>query len=606
MRRDNIRNIAVVAHVDHGKTTLVDGFLEEANFFGRKGHEEAFMDQNPLERERGITILAKNVSFEWKDIKINLIDTPGHADFAGEVERVLSMADGCFLLVDAAEGPMPQTKFVLRKALDHDLKPLVVINKIDRPDARPTEVLDEVFQLFIDLGADDEQLDFPILYASGKDRVASYDHENLGDNLVPLMDAMIEKIPGPEVEPEKPLQVQITNFLFDQFVGRVGIGRLVRGSVHERQQVSVVKRDGSIQKAQAKQVQIFDGLSRKDVESADAGEIVALVGIEDIDIGDTVADLEHPEALPPVPIDEPTITMEFRINDSPFAGQEGEFVTSRQVRARLEKAAESDVALFVETGDNADNFKVKGRGTLHLGILVENMRREGYEFAVGAPEVILHINDGQKEEPFEEAVADVPAEHAGKIIELLGGRQGQMTHMESHGTRSVVHFEIPSRGLIGMRTRILTATQGEAIFSHRFIDYRAMAGEVPGRPRGALCASNAGKVTSFALDGLTDRGTFFSKSGDPIYVGQIVGEHCKENDILINAARTKQLNNIRSSTKESFTKLKSTREMSLEEALEWIEQDELVEVTPRDFRIRKRELDENARKRTKKAMSAAK
>ncbi|MEE9311144.1 MAG: translational GTPase TypA [Planctomycetota bacterium] len=604
MRRNDIRNIAVVAHVDHGKTTLVDGFLEAANFFGRKGHQEAFMDSNPLERERGITILAKNVSFTWKDTKINLIDTPGHADFAGEVERVLSMADGCFLLVDAAEGPMPQTKFVLRKALSHNLKPLVVINKIDRPDARPIEVLDEVFQLFIDLGADDEQLDFPIIYASGKNQISGYEHDNLGDDLIPLMDAMVEKIPGPDVEPDMPTQVQVTSFVFDQFVGRVGIGRMVRGNIASRQQVTVFKRDGSMVKAQVKQVQIFDGLSRKDVESADAGEIVALIGLEGIDIGDTVADLENPEALPPVPIDEPTITMEFKINDSPFGGQEGEFVTSRQVRDRLEKAAECDVALFVNTGESADSFMVSGRGTLHLGILVETMRREGYEFAVGAPEVILHLNDGVKEEPYEEAVADVPAEHAGKIIELLGGRQGMMTHMESHGNRSVVHFEIPSRGLIGMRTRILTATQGEAIFSHRFIDYRPMAGEVPGRPRGAMCASNAGKVTAFALDGLTDRGTFFSQAGDPVYVGMIVGEHCKENDILINPARAKQLNNIRSSTKEAFTKLKSTREMSLEESLEWIESDELVEVTPVAYRIRKRLLDEGARKRSKKSKTA--
>ncbi|MCA8918976.1 MAG: translational GTPase TypA [Planctomycetes bacterium] len=606
MRREDIRNIAVVAHVDHGKTTLVDGFLEEANFFGHKSeHEEAFMDSNPLERERGITILAKNVSFNWRGVKVNLIDTPGHADFAGEVERVLSMADGCFLLVDAAEGPMPQTKFVLTKALAHNLKPLVVINKIDRPDGRPLEVLDEVFQLFIDLGADDEQLDFPVIYASGRNRVASFDAENLGENLVPLMDAMIDRIPGPEVQPDKPFQVQITNFLFDQFVGRVGIGRIMRGTLAVREQVVVINREGEVRKAQAKQLQVFEGLKRVDVEQVKAGDIVAIVGLDNIDIGDTVAHVDHPEALPPVPIDEPTITMEFRVNDSPFAGQEGEFVTSRQLRDRLERAAEADVALGVNTEGAADSFMVAGRGTLHLGILVENMRREGYEFAIGAPEVILHEVNGHKEEPWEDAVIDVPATHAGKVIELLGSRQGMMTHMENHGQRTVIHFEVPSRGLIGMRTRILTATQGEAIFSHRFREYKRMAGEITHRVRGAMIATDAGRVTSFALDGLNDRGEFFAKVGDPAYVGQVVGEHCRDGDINVNACRTKQLNNIRSSTKESFTKLKSSREMSLEEAMEWIEPDEMVEVTPKAFRIRKRELNESLRKRAKKAATAS-
>jgi GTP-binding protein len=601
MRREDIRNIAVVAHVDHGKTTLVDGFLEAANFFGHKSeHAEAFMDSNPLERERGITILAKNVSFIWRGVKVNLIDTPGHADFAGEVERVLSMADGCFLLVDAAEGPMPQTKFVLRKALSHNLKPLVVVNKIDRPDARPLEVLDEVFQLFIDLGADDAQLDFPVIYASGKDKVASLDPSKRGENLIPLMDAMIDRIPGPEVQPDKPFQVQITNFLFDQFVGRVGVGRIMRGTLRVKDPVAIVKREGTVHRGQAKQVQVFDGLARVDVDEVRAGDIVAIIGLEDIDIGDTVSDAEHPEALPPVPIDEPTITMEFRVNDSPFAGQEGEFVTSRQVRDRLERAAEADVALHVNTGDAADNFKVKGRGTLHLGILVENMRREGYEFAVGAPEVILHEVDGHKEEPWEDAVIDVPQQHSGKVIELLGSRQGLLTHMENHGPRTVIHFEVPSRGLIGMRTRILTATQGEAIFSHRFREYRRMAGDIPRRIRGAIINMEAGRVTEYALANLHDRGDFFVEPAEPAYVGQVVGENCREDDIVANVCRQKHLTNIRSSTKEAFTRLKTRRDMSLEEAMEWIETDELVEVTPKAYRIRKRLLDENARKRAKK------
>jgi len=604
MRRNDIRNLAVIAHVDHGKTTLVDGFLELANFFGHKtDHAEAFMDSNPLERERGITILAKNVSFKWKGIKVNLIDTPGHADFAGEVERVLSMADGCFLLVDAAEGPMPQTKFVLRKALEHNLKPLVVINKIDRPDARAVEVLDLVFQMFIDLGADDEQLDFPVLYASGRQRIASDDPVVPGKDLVPLMDAMINRIPGPEVEPEKPFQVQITNFVYDQFVGRVGIGRIMRGTLKVKDPVVIIKRDGAQMKAVAKQLQVFDGLSRKDVPTVKAGDIVAIVGLEGIDIGDTVADPEHPDALPPVPIDQPTITMEFRLNDSPFAGQDGQFVTSRQIRDRLERAAEADVALKVQTDLAADSFMVQGRGTLHLGVLVENMRREGYEFAIGAPEVIIREENGVKTEPFEEAVVDVPAEHSGRVIELLGGRAGQLINMENHGTRSVMHFSVPSRGLIGMRTKVLTATQGEAIFTHRFVEYRPMAGAIPRRNRGALIATDSGKVTTYALEYLGDRGDFFVETGDQSYVGEVVGENCRENDIGVNVCRTKALNNIRSSTKEAFVKLKTKRDMSLEAAMEWIEPDELVEVTPKLFRLRKRMLDENARKRAARAES---
>jgi GTP-binding protein len=601
MRRTDIRNIAVIAHVDHGKTTLVDGLLEAANFFGHKEHEDAFLDQNPLERERGITILAKNVAFQWKGVKINLIDTPGHADFAGEVERVLSMADGCFLLVDAAEGPMPQTKFVLRRALQHNLKPLVVINKMDRQDARAEAVLDEVFQLFIDLGANDEQLDFPVLYASGVARWASLDPSTPGENLVPVMDAMLDKIPGPEVEPEKPFQVQITNFLYDEYVGRVGIGRIMRGTLRTRDPVTVLKRDGKAVSRVAKQVQVFRGLSRVDVPEAGAGEIVAVVGIDGVDIGDTLADPEHLDPLPPVPIDEPTVAMEFRVNDSPMAGLEGDYVTSRQVRDRLERAAESDVALHVETGDQAESFNVKGRGTLHLGILVENMRREGFEFAIGAPIVIFRDTPEGRQEPWEEAVADVPQEHAGKVIELLGARQGQLAGMENHGPRSVLRFEVPSRGLIGMRTRILTATGGEAIFSHRFVEYRDAAGDIPRRSRGALIATDPGAVTSYALDNLTDRGEFFVDAGDQVYVGQVVGEHCREGDLSVNICRQKHLTNIRSSTKESFTKLKSRRAMSLEEAMEWIETDELVEVTPRNWRIRKRLLDENARKRAKKA-----
>ncbi|HRJ78962.1 MAG: GTP-binding protein TypA/BipA [Planctomycetes bacterium] len=603
MRRNDIRNVAVIAHVDHGKTTLVDGFLEAANFFGRKtDHAEAFLDMNPLERERGITILAKNVSFVWRDVKINLIDTPGHADFAGEVERVLSMADGCFLLVDAAEGPLPQTKFVLRKALARHLKPFVVINKIDRPDARPREVLDSVFQLFMDLHATDEQLDFPIIYASGRQRISTLDLSKPGTDLRPLLDAMIDQLPGPEVEPDRPFQVQITNILYDQFVGRVGIGRIMRGKLRARQAVVSLKRDGSRVTGQAKQVQVFEGLKRVDVAEVSAGDIVAIVGLENVEIGDTVADPEHPEALPPVPIDEPTISMEFCVNDSPFAGQEGEYPTGRQVRERLLRAAEADVALKVDIeAGAADHFTVKGRGTLHLGILIENMRREGYEFAVGAPEVILHEENGVKLEPWEEAVADVPDQLSGRVIELLGSRQAQMTHMETHQGRTVIHFDVPSRGLIGMRTKVLTATQGEAVFTHRFTGYREAAGDIPRRSRGAMVATDHGQVTTYALLNLFDRGDFVVEPGDNVYAGQVVGEHCKEGDIGVNVCRMKELTNVRSSNKEATVRIKGKRDMSLEDALEWIEPDELVEVTPKSFRVRKRELNETARKRAKKA-----
>ena len=603
MRRTDIRNVAVIAHVDHGKTTLVDGFLEAANFFGRKtDHAEAFMDMNPLERERGITILAKNVSFVWRGVKINLIDTPGHADFAGEVERVLSMAEGCFLLVDAAEGPLPQTKFVLRKALQRGLKPLVVINKIDRPDARPVEVLDSVFQLFIDLHATDAQLDFPVIYASGRQRISTVDLAVPGTDLRPLLDAMIDMLPGPEVEPEKPFQVQITNILYDQFVGRVGIGRIMRGTLRTRQPVVSIKRDGSLKTAQAKQVQVFDGLKRVDVNEVAAGDIVAIVGLDNVEIGDTIADVEHPEALPPVPIDEPTIGMQFNVNDSPMAGLEGQYPTSRQIRERLQLAAEADVALRVAIPEgSADNFQVMGRGTLHLGILIENMRREGYEFSVKAPEVLYHEVNGKTLEPWEEAVADVPDHLAGRVIELLGARCAQMTHMETHKGRTVIHFDVPSRGLIGMRTKVLTATQGEAVFTHRFVEYREVAGYIPRRTRGAMCATAGGAVTQYALLNLFDRGEFFVEPGDEIYDGQVIGEHCKEGDIAVNASKMKELTNVRSSNKEATVRIKAKRDMSLEDAMEWIEPDELVEVTPKNFRIRKRELNETVRKRTRKA-----
>jgi len=591
--------MAIIAHVDHGKTTLVDGFLEISKLVD-EGYQTAFLDSNPLERERGITILAKNVAVNYKGTKINLIDTPGHADFGGEVERVLKMADGVMLLVDAAEGPMPQTKFVLAKALSLKLKPIVVLNKIDRPDARPETVVQMIYDLFIDLGADDNQIEFPVYYASGRDRLCGDSPDKLEKGLEPLLDAMIDAVPGPEVEPDSPLQLMITNFQFDEFVGRIGIGRIVAGTAHNRMPIVVHKMlTGEEIKGTIKRLEVFDGLGRREVESVQAGDIVAIVGIDRVDIGDTVCDPENVVPLPAITIDEPTVNMEFSVNSSPFAGREGKFVTSRQISDRLAKAAEADVALRVGKGDSAEVFRVSGRGVLHLGILIENMRREGYEFAVSSPQVIIREIDGVKSEPVETVVVDLPSEMSGKAIELLGNARGELTTMENIGTRTTLQFRIPSRGLMGMRTRILTATQGEAIFTHRFDAYEPHKGDMPGRPRGAIIATEGGQATAYALTNLSDRGTFFVKPTDPVYEGMVIGEHCRDDDIIANISREKALTNVRSSTKEATTTLKAPRQMSLEEALEWIANDELLEVTPVQFRIRKRALKPHERKRAK-------
>ncbi len=596
-RRDDIRNIAIIAHVDHGKTTLVDGFLEAGKLVEGE-HEEAMLDSNPLERERGITILAKNISIKHRGIKINLIDTPGHADFGGEVERVLKMADGVLLLVDAAEGPMPQTKFVLSKALALKLKPIVIVNKIDRPDARPKDVVSLVYDLFIDLGADDGQIAFPVLYASGRNRISGKTPDKLEKTLAPILDTMLEAVPGPEVEPDKPLQVMVTNFQYDEFVGRIAIGRIVAGTVRRRMPVAVVgMRKQGVRQAQVKQLHVFEGLGRAEKESAEAGDIVAIVGIEGVEIGDTICDVDHPNPLPAIAIDEPTVSMIFLVNDSPFAGREGEYVTSRQIADRLERAAEADVALRMEPGPSPEQFKVSGRGVLHLGILIENMRREGYEFAVSAPQVIYREVDGQRCEPVETVAIDLPSEMTGRAIELLGNVRGEISTIESHGARSTLLFRVPSRGLMGMRTRMLSATQGEAVFTHRFDCYEPYKGDIQTRLRGAIISTHTGMATEYALIGLADRGTFFVRPGDDTYEGMVVGENCRDEDIVANVAREKHLTNIRNANKEATVTLKAARDLSLEEALEWIALDEYLEITPKSFRIRKRHLKQHERKR---------
>lgn len=605
IRRDDIRNIAIIAHVDHGKTTLVDGFLEASKVLTGE-HQEAFLDSNPLERERGITILAKNVSIRHKGIKINLIDTPGHADFGGEVERVLKMADGVLLLVDAAEGPMPQTTFVLSKALSLGLTPVVIVNKIDRPDARADDVVQLIYDLFIDLGADDRQIAFPVLYASGRSRISGHSPEKLEPTLLPLLDAMIDAVPGPEVEPDRPLQLMITNFLYDEFVGRIGIGRIVAGRARNRMPVAVVKMaDGSVRKAMIKRLDVFEGLGRVEQQEASAGEIVAIVGIDGVDIGDTVTDPDFPVPLPPITVDEPTVTMEFAVNDSPFAGREGEFVTSRQIRDRLHKATQADVALRLAPGDSPEKFRVSGRGVLHLGILIENMRREGFELSVSSPQVITREVDGRRCEPVESVAVDLPTDMTGRVIELLGGVKGEMVSMEQHGKRSILRFMVPSRGLIGMRSKVLMATQGEAVFTHRFERYEPWKGDVAQRLRGAIITTDSGNATTYALQNLSDRGTFFVVPGQPVYQGMVIGEQNRDGDMVANVVREKALTNIRSSNKEATVTLKAARQLSLEEALEWIDQDELLEVTPKAFRIRKRDLSARIRRRADKEAELA-
>jgi len=609
--RNDIRNLAIIAHVDHGKTTLVDALLRQCgNFRSSQVSQDTLLDSNPLERERGITILAKNVAITYRspdglDVKINLIDTPGHADFGGEVERVLSMADGVFLLVDAAEGPMPQTRFVLKKAFQHQLRPIVVINKIDRPDARAHEVLDEVFDLFIELGADDETLDFPVLYASGRAGTASWKLEEPGQNIQPLFEAILKHVPAPFGDPDSSLQLRISSIQYNDYVGRIGVGRIHNGVIKTGPQVKIIRRrdEGTDQDhsvlSKVAQVQVFDGLGRKDVESASAGDIVALVGLESVEIGDSICDPANPMPLESEEIEPPTLTMMFSVNDSPFAGRDGKYVTSRNIRERLFKELESNVALRVEETANKDAFKVSGRGLLHLGILIENMRREGYELSIGKPHVITRKGeDGQTLEPIEYLVIDVPEKNMGSVMELVGNRRGELARMDNRHGQVHLEFTIPARGLIGLRTRMMTATQGEAIMHHNFFEYAPMRGEVPARANGVMISNGTGNINAYALNDLQDRGVMFVNHGEDTYEGQVVGEHCRDNDIVVNACRTKKLTNMRTTGSDENIILKPARKMTLEQALEYIEEDELVEVTPKDIRLRKELLTEIQRKRS--------
>ncbi|VTS07710.1 translational GTPase TypA [Tuwongella immobilis] len=605
MRRNDIRNVAIIAHVDHGKTTLVDQMLRQSGLFRQEeldrlvgGQHGLIMDSNDLERERGITILAKNCAFKIGDIKVNLIDTPGHADFGGEVERVLKMADGAFVLVDAAEGPLPQTRFVLRKAFACGLRPIVIINKIDRPDARIDEVHSAMFDLFIELGADEETADFPVFYASGRSGYARKKANDDNNNLAPLYEAIEKMVPGPEVELEGPLQVQVSALAFSEFVGRIAIGKIHAGKVRKNQRVKLVKQaDGSIHDDTIVQVLEFNRLTKVEVEELSAGDVVALVGIDNAEIGDTITDFDHPNPLPPLSIDEPTIDMVLRINDSPFASQDGKPLTSRELRDRLNKELESDVALRVRPSERGDEFIVSGRGLLHLSILLENMRREGSEFSVGKPQVINKEINGVKMEPVELLVVEAPASAVGAVMGLVLERQGQCQKMESNGEQTHLEFLIPARGLIGLRTRVLTATSGMAIMHHNFHEYQPIKGELPGRQNGVMISTETAKATAYAIEGLQERGIMFVGPMEPVYEGQIVAEHCRENDLTVNVTREKKLTNMRSAGAEIKTVLKPPRKFELESALEFIEDDELVEITPGAIRLRKMLLKESDRKR---------
>ena len=593
------KNIAIIAHVDHGKTTLVDKIMYHCQLFrDNQNTGDLILDNNDLERERGITITSKNVSVVYKDTKINIIDTPGHADFGGEVERVLNMADGVLLLVDAFEGPMPQTRFVLQKAIDLGLKPCVVINKVDKENCTPEEVHEKVFDLMFELGAEEWQLDFPTVYGSAKNNWMSDDWKNETDSIEPLLDMVIEHIPTFNPQ-EGNTQMLITSLDFSSFTGRIAIGRLLRGSLKEGQQISLVKRDGSIAKSKIKELFTFEGLGRIKVKEVATGDICAIVGLEGFEIGDTIADLENPEGLKTIAIDEPTMSMLFTINDSPFFGQDGKFVTSRHIKERLEKELEKNLALRLEATDSADKFMVFGRGVLHLSVLIETMRREGYELQIGQPQVIIREFDGVKCEPVEHLTIDLPEEVSGKAIEMVSIRKGEMTSMEAKGNRMICEFMIPSRGIIGLRNQLLTATAGEAIMAHRFFEYQPMKGDVPQRQNGSLVSMEKGKAIPYSIDKLQDRGKFFVDPGEDIYEGQVIGENSRGDDMTINITKTKKLSNVRSSGADDKAKIVPAIKFSLEEALEYIQKDEYVEVTPKFLRLRKIHLTEVERKRNK-------
>ena len=594
-----IKNIAIIAHVDHGKTTLVDKIMYHCQLFRENENTgDLILDNNDLERERGITITSKNVSVVYKGTKINIIDTPGHADFGGEVERVLNMADGVVLLVDAFEGPMPQTRFVLQKAIDLGLKPCVVVNKVDKENCTPDEVHEKVFDLMFELGAEEWQLDFPTVYGSAKNNWMSDDWRNETDNIEPLLDMVIEHVPAP-VFPEGTTQMLITSLDFSSFTGRIAIGRVQRGNIVEGQQIALVKRDGTITKSKIKEVFIFEGLGRKRVESVQTGDICALVGVEGFEIGDTVSDLENPEGLKSIAIDEPTMSMLFTINDSPFFGKDGKYVTSRHIKDRLEKELEKNLALKLGETGSADKFMVFGRGVLHLSVLIETMRREGYELQIGQPQVIIREIDGKKCEPIEEMTIDLPETVSGKAIEMVTMRKGELLSMVAKGDRMVCEFLIPSRGIIGMRNQLLTATQGEAIMAHRFQEYQPLKGGIPERQNGSLVSMEKGQAIPYSIDKLQDRGKFFVDPGEDIYEGQVIGENSRGDDMTVNITKTKKMSNVRSSGADDKAKIVPAIKFSLEEALEYIQKDEYVEVTPNFLRLRKIYLTEVERKRNK-------
>ena len=597
-----IRNIAIIAHVDHGKTTLVDRILHQTHVF-RDNQEtgDLIMDSNELERERGITIFSKNAAVSYKGVKINVIDTPGHADFGGEVERVLKMADGVLLLVDAFEGPMPQTRFVLQKALHLNLRPIVVINKVDKPNCRPDEVHDAVFELFFNLDATEEQLNFPTFYGSGKNGWFN-DSLTLSEDITPLLDGILKYVPPPKVN-EGYLQLQITSLDYSSFLGRIAIGKVSRGSIKENQPIALMQADGTIKKTRVKELYVFEGMGKKKVKEVLAGDLCAVVGIDDFNIGDTIADAENPEALPIISVDEPTMSMMFSINNSPFYGKDGKFVTSRHIRDRLMKETEKNLALRVEDSSSADSFLVYGRGILHLGILIETMRREGYELTVGQPQVIVKDLGGKKCEPYETLVVDVPQESASKVIDMVTRRKGELHVMETKGDMQHLEFDMPSRGLVGLRTQMLTNTAGEAVMNHRFNEYKAWKGAIPGRNNGVLIAKEAGSTTAYSLDKLQDRGLFFVDPGEEVYKGMIIGENNKPGDLVVNPNEGKKMSNMRASGTDAALSIAPKRLMTLEECMEYIQQDECIEVTPNHIRMRKVILDEDERKKQSKRMS---
>ncbi|SDG40844.1 GTP-binding protein [Bacteroidales bacterium KHT7] len=593
----NIRNIAIIAHVDHGKTTLVDKMMLAGHLFRNdQAKGELMLDNNDLERERGITILSKNVSINYKDTKINIIDTPGHSDFGGEVERVLNMADGCILLVDAFEGPMPQTRFVLQKALEIGLKPIVVVNKVDKPNCRPEEVYEMVFDLMFSLGATEEQLDFPVLYGSAKNNWMAEDWKTPTDNILPLLDAILKYIPAPKQLEGTP-QMLITSLDYSAYTGRIAVGRVHRGTLKEGMNVTISHRNGETEKVKIKELHTFEGMGRKKTDSVSSGDICAVVGLENFEIGDTICDFENPEPLPPIAIDEPTMSMLFTINDSPFFGKEGKFCTSRHINDRLEKELEKNLALRVKKAEGNDKWIVSGRGVLHLSVLIETMRREGYELQVGQPQVIYKEIDGVKCEPIEELTINVPEEFSSKMIDMVTRRKGEMVSMESQGDRVNIEFDIPSRGIIGLRTNVLTASQGEAIMAHRFKEYQPFKGEISRRTNGSMIAMETGTAFAYSIDKLQDRGKFFISPQDEVYAGQVVGEHVHDKDLVVNVTKAKQLTNTRASGSDDKARIIPPVIMSLEEALEYMKEDEYVEVTPKSMRLRKVILNHLERKR---------